>query len=89
MNKRQLIESVATHMNSSKADAGRAVEAVLTSIENGLKEDNSVTIAGFGTFSRRKRAARTLRNPTTGDPIEVKESLTVGFKPSPALRNGM
>lgn len=86
MNKSQLIESVAAELGGSKASASRAVEAVINSIAEGLKHDEAVTIAGFGTFSKRHRAARTMRNPATGDLFEVKPSRTVGFKPSQALK---
>lgn len=87
MNKGQLVETVAAEMEVTKANAQRAVEAVLRSITSGIKEDESVTIVGFGTFNRKKRAARTVRNPATGEPMDVKESVTVGFKPSTALRS--
>jgi len=86
MNKGQLVESVAAEMDVSKAIAQRAVEAVLRSITSGIKEDESVTLVGFGSFNRKTRAARTVRNPATGEPMDVKESVTVGFKPSTALR---
>ncbi|MHC4810584.1 MAG: HU family DNA-binding protein [Planctomycetota bacterium] len=86
MNKGQLVESVAAEMDVSKAVAQRAVDAVLRSITSGIKEDQSVSIVGFGSFNRKLRAARTVRNPATGEPMEVKESVTVGFKPSTSLR---
>jgi len=89
MNKGQLVDSVAAEMDVPKAVAQRAVEAVLRSITNGIREDESVTIVGFGSFQRKTRAARTVRNPATGEPMEVKESVTVGFKPSTALRDGI
>lgn len=86
MNKSQLIESVAAELGESKAAASRAVEAVINSIAEGLKHDDAVTLVGFGTFSKRERSARTMRNPATGDLIEVKPSRTVGFKPSQSLK---
>ncbi len=89
MNKGQLVDSVAAEMDVPKVVAQRAVEAVLHSITSGIKEDESVTIVGFGSFQRKTRAARTVRNPATGEPMEVKESVTVGFKPSTALRDGI
>ncbi len=89
MNKGQLIEAVATELDTSKAAASRAVEAVVCSITNGIKHDSSVTIVGFGSFSRRERAARTVRNPSTGEPMEIKATTTVGFKPSQALKEEM
>jgi DNA-binding protein HU-beta len=87
MNKGQLIDQVATELGESKASASRAVEAVIASITNGIKEDENVTIVGFGTFTRKNRAARTGRNPATGEPMQIKASKTVGFRPSQALKD--
>jgi DNA-binding protein HU-beta len=87
MNKGELIEAVAAELGDSKTAAAKAVEAVIASIATGIKRDSNVSITGFGTFSRKKRAPRTGRNPATGLPIEIKESTTVGFRPSPALKS--
>jgi DNA-binding protein HU-beta len=86
MNKGQLITRVAEDLGESKAAASRAVDAVIKSIVEGLKNDDAVTISGFGTFSKRDRSARTICNPSTGELIEVKPSRTVGFKPSQLLK---
>jgi nucleoid DNA-binding protein len=86
MNKGQLIEAVASELGDSKASASRAVEAVISSITTGLKQDEAVTIVGFGTFSKKQRSARTGRNPSTGEPMQIKASTTVGFKPSQNLK---
>ena len=86
MNKTDLIELVASNMESSKAEAGRAVDAVIEAITNGLKSDQKVTIAGFGTFQRRERAARTGVNPSTGERMTIAPSTTCGFKPATALK---
>ena len=61
MNKGQLIEAVASELGDSKASATRALEAVINSITIGLKQDDAVTIVGFGTFSKKHRSARTGR----------------------------
>ena len=87
MNKAQLIASVALEMKSSKAEASRAVEAVVSSLTSGIKRDKAVTIVGFGSFSKKKRAARTVRNPSTGEPMNIEASTTVGFRPSQALKD--
>ena len=86
MNKGQLIEQVAAEMGETKAAASRAVDAVITSITSGIKADESVTIVGFGTFSRKERAARTGRNPATGEPMQIRASTTVGFRASSSLK---
>jgi DNA-binding protein HU-beta len=86
MNKGQLIDAVAAELGNSKAGAARAVDAVMTSIANGIQVDEAVTIVGFGTFTKKDRPARTGRNPATGEPMQIKASTTVGFKPSQSLK---
>jgi DNA-binding protein HU-beta len=65
----------------SKAQAERALNAVLGGIKKGLKKDKTVQLIGFGTFSVKHRKARKGRNPQTGAEIKIKASKTVGFKP--------
>ena len=89
MNKGQLIEAVAAEMDTSKAAATRAVEAVISGITHGIKDDESVTIVGFGTFQKKERSARTVRNPSTGEPMQIQATKTVGFKPAAALKGEM
>ncbi len=89
MNKGELIEAVAADLGESKASATRAIDAVINCIANGIKQDESVTIIGFGTFSKKNRAARLGRNPMTGEPLHIKASTTVGFKPSQVLKDSM
>ena len=86
MNKSQLIERVASEMGSTKTAASAAIEAVIACISQGIKDDNGVTISGFGTFSKKLRAPRTGVNPATGEPMQIKASRTVAFKPSQALK---
>ena len=86
MNKGQLIEAVASELGLSKAGAGRAVDAVINNITNGIKRDDAVTIVGFGSFVRKQRKARVGRNPITGDRMAIQASQTVGFKASPGLK---
>ncbi len=89
MNKGELIEAVAADLGESKASAARAIEAVINCITRGIQHDDAVTIIGFGTFSKKNRAARTGRNPATGEPLQIKASTTVGFKPSKVLKDSM
>lgn len=89
MNKGQLIEAVASELGESKAEASRAVVAVINCITQGAKRDQSVTIVGFGTFTKKSRSARTGRNPATGQPMEIKASTTIGFKASQALKQAL
>jgi len=89
MNKSDLVEAVASELGESKASAARAVDAVMQCIRNGLKVEDAVTIVGFGTFSKKNRPARVGRNPITGDPIQIKPSKTVGFKPAQGLKESL
>jgi DNA-binding protein HU-beta len=89
MNKGELIESVASSANLSKADAGRAVDAVVDSISGALSGGGSVSLVGFGTFSVKARAARQGRNPRTGETIQIKASNVPGFKAGKALKDAV
>lgn len=89
MNKAELIDSVAEASDISKAAATRAVDAVLDNITGALKKDEQVTLVGFGTFTVRDRAARTGRNPQTGEAIQIKASRVPGFKPGKALKDAV
>lgn len=89
MNKSELIEAVADAANLSKADAGRAVDGVLDSIINTLKSGDQVTLVGFGTFNVRARAARTGRNPQTGETMQIKASNSPGFKAGKAFKDAV
>ena len=88
MNKQQLVQEVATRLDISKARAERAVDATLESIGHGLTEDGTVRLAHFGSFARATRAGRTIRNPATGEPMEIPPKTVVKFKPSDYL-NGL
>jgi nucleoid DNA-binding protein len=79
MNKAELIEAVQKSLSSSKADAERAVAAVIDSIKIGVKKDKVVQLIGFGTFKVAERAARMGVNPKTGEKIKIKKSKTVKF----------
>jgi DNA-binding protein HU-beta len=89
MNKGELIDQVSVELKSSKAEAGRIVEAVLDCICKGVKKENKVALAGFGTFTKRKRAARMGINPATKEPIKIGASTTCGFKPAQALKEAL
>lgn len=89
MNKAELVDSVASAANLSKADAGRAVDAVLGSITSSLQGEQQVSIVGFGTFSVKHRAARAGRNPRTGETIQIAASNVPGFKAGKALKEAV
>ena len=89
MNKTDLIDAIATAADLPKASAGRALDAVIESITTALKNNDQVTLVSFGTFAVKARAARTGRNPKTGESIEIKASNQPGFKPGKALKDAM
>ena len=89
MNKAEFVEAVADTAELSKADAGRAVDAMIAAITRTLKKGDSVTLVGFGTFDVRKRGARTGRNPRTGEEIKIKASLNPAFKAGKTLKDAL
>lgn len=89
MNKSELIDAMAEKAELSKADAGRALEAFTESISKALKKGDTVSLIGFGTFSVKKRAARTGRNPATGETIKIKASKTPSFKAGKAFKDAI
>jgi len=89
MNKAELIDAVADAADISKAAAGRSVDTMLEVITESLKSGATVTLVGFGTFSSRRRNARTGRNPRTGEPIQIAASNLPVFKPGKALKDAL
>ena len=89
MNKSELIEAITADADLSKAAAGRALDAVIGAVTGALKDGESVSLVGFGTFSVKARAARTGRNPQTGAAIQIKASKSVGFKAGKALKESL
>lgn len=89
MNKSQLVQQVADELRTSRLGAARLVDAVLAGIQLGLRDDGSVTIAGFGTFEVKARKARAGRNPHTGEPIQIQAGRRVGFRMGKALRESV
>lgn len=89
MNKTELIDHIASQADISKAAAGRALDAVVSGIRTSLKKGNSVTLVGFGTFAVSKRAARTGRNPRTGEAIKIKAARVPKFRPGKGLKDSL
>jgi DNA-binding protein HU-beta len=87
MTKSELITAVSDATGLTFADASRAVNTTLGSITDRLSRGESVRLDGFGTFERTQRAARTGRNPRTGDPIEIPARKAVRFKASKSLKD--
>ena len=89
MNKNDLISSVSDGSGLSKADAGKAVDAVFDSITGSLKSGTEVRLVGFGTFSVSQRAASQGRNPRTGEPIQIPASNQPKFKAGKGLKDAV
>ena len=89
MNKTELIDAMADSADISKAAAGRALEGMISAIAGALKSGDQVSIVGFGSFSVRERAARTGRNPQTGQTITIKASKSPAFKAGKALKDAV
>ena len=89
MNKTELIEHIAHNADLSKMGAARALEATLSAVRQTLKKGGTVSLVGFGTFSVSKRAARTGRNPRTGEAIKIKASKAPKFTPGKPLKDAL
>ena len=89
VNKSELIDHIATSADLSKAAATRALDAMIGAVKTTLKKNGTVTLVGFGTFAVGKRAARTGRNPRTGDAIKIKAAKVPKFKPGKALKDAV
>ena len=89
MNKTELIDHIAAEADLSKSAAGRALEAALSGIASSLRNAEPVALAGFGTFTVRERAARTGRNPRTGESIAIAASKAAAFKAGKALKDAL
>ncbi len=89
MNKAELIDMVASAADLSKQSATTVVDTVFGGITNSLKQGDSVTLVGFGTFSVSERAARTGRNPRTGEAITIPASRSPKFKAGKALKDAL
>ena len=86
MTKNELVEFIAEKADLTKADAGRALDAMMEGIIKGLKESEKVTLVGFGTFTAKRREARTGRNPLTGETVEIAARVVPGFKAGNKLK---
>jgi DNA-binding protein HU-beta len=89
MNKAELIEAVAAQTSLEKTEAARAVDAVFDAITNALQAGDTVALVGFGTFSVKARAARSGRNPRTGEPLEIAATKVPSFKAGKVLRDAV
>ncbi|MEA3250761.1 MAG: HU family DNA-binding protein [Pseudomonadota bacterium] len=89
MNKSELIEAIAASADIPKAAASRALDAMIDTVSDTLKKGDSVALVGFGTFTVKERAARTGRNPQTGQPINIEAAKVPSFKAGKALKDSV
>jgi DNA-binding protein HU-beta len=89
MNKASLVEKIHEILGGTKVQAEEVVNTVFDSITESLKKGEDVSIAGFGIFSAKERAARTARNPRTGEPVEVPAMRVPKFKASKTLKDSV
>ena len=85
MNKAELIEAMSGRLGDRKS-ATAALDAVLSEIQNAVTKGDKVSIAGFGVFEKRDRAARTARNPRTGESVKVKKTSVPAFRPGQTFK---
>lgn len=89
MKKSELIDQIASHADLPKAVATSALDATLDAITSALKAGDTVSLIGFGTFEVKERAARTGRNPQTGQSMEIAASKNPSFKPGKGLKDAL
>lgn len=89
MNKASIVENVAVKTGGSKADAERLVDGIFDGIVGALKQGEEVSIAGFGIFSVKQRAARQARNPRTGAMVSVPATKVPKFRAAKALKDAV
>ena len=89
MTKAWLVDFIAEKADLTKADAGRALDAMMEEVTKGLKKEGKVTLVGFGTFTAKRREGRTGRNPQTGEPVQIAARVVPGFKAGNKLKDAL
>lgn len=89
MNRNELIAAMSEKSGLSKKDAGAALDALTESVQDALKANDKVQLIGFGTFEVKDRAARTGKNPRTGEAVEIAASKVPTFKAGKALKDAL
>lgn len=89
MNKTELVAEIAAKSELSKKDAEKALKAFTEVVAEQLKKGEKIQLVGFGTFEVSKRAARTGKNPQTGEAIKIPASKSPKFKPGKALKEAV
>lgn len=89
MNKKELIDALAAETETSKAAAGRTLEALISIITTRVAKKEDVQLIGFGTFKAVKRAARTGKNPRTGEQLKIAATTLPKFTPGAAFKTAV
>ncbi|WP_041194248.1 HU family DNA-binding protein [Candidatus Symbiobacter mobilis] len=89
MNKSELLKYVAGRAEVSQVVASRVLDAMIDAVTSSMQKGDSVALVGFGTFATGKRAARTGRNPRTGDTIKIPAAVIPKFRPGKTLRDAL
>lgn len=89
MNKASLVEKVHEVLGGTKVQAEQVVDTIFDSIVSSLKSGDDVSVAGFGIFSVKARAAREARNPRTGEMVHVAATKVPKFRPAKALKDAV
>jgi DNA-binding protein HU-beta len=89
MNKAELVDQIASIADISKADAGRALDAFVTVVTDALKEGDTISLVGFGSFAVKERAERQGRNPQSGEVITIKAAKIPSFKAGKILKDAV
>ena len=89
MTKQNLVNYIAEETGLTKADATRALDAVLSGIVEGLKKEGKVTLTGFATFTKQHKEARTGRNPRTGEAVTIPARNAVSIKAGSKLKDAL
>ncbi|GAB2739740.1 HU family DNA-binding protein [Nocardioides pakistanensis] len=87
MKKDELVQAVAEKAGISKAEADRALSAIVETVTGAVAAGNKIQIPGLGTFEARERAAREGRNPQTGETMQIAATTVPGFKAATAFKN--
>ena len=89
MSKTELVSYIAEETGLTKADATRALEAMMSGVIKGLKEEGKVTLTGFATFTAKHKEAKTGRNPRTGEAVEIPARMAVTVKAGSKLKDAL
>ncbi|MDO4896954.1 MAG: HU family DNA-binding protein [Moraxella sp.] len=89
MNKSELVDAIASEAGLTKDQATKALNAFINSVQGALERNDDVVLVGFGTFSVKERAARTGRNPQTGETLQIAASKVPSFKAGKGLKDAV